>query len=207
MKRALVLLAACSAPARGPIDIATTAPAAYPGVLHDPSELGHDFFVRQTLTVHAKSPEGKPVSAELDTVVQKQGPELLILGFGPMNVKAFKIAQRAGTIHFEQYAGPPVAFSPRNIVLDVHRVFFKHLPDPPADGAHHGELDGDTLDETWSKGNLRSIVVTRAGQKGAVRIALGEGCARDYCEPATAELTNEWFDYSLTIVNEPFERL
>ena len=85
MRYAWLLLVGCGHPGRGPVDISTTAPAAYPGTLRDPAQLPHDFFVRQTLTVHAKSPEGKPVSAELDTVVQKQGPELLILGFGPMN--------------------------------------------------------------------------------------------------------------------------
>ncbi|CAN5208896.1 hypothetical protein BH11MYX1_BH11MYX1_53530 [soil metagenome] len=209
MRAAWLVLAACGHPARGPVDVSTTAPAAYPGVLRDPAQLPHDFFVRQTLTVHAKSPEGTPVSAELDTVVQKQGGELLILGFGPMNVKAFKISQQAGIIHFEQYAGPPLAFSPRDIVLDVHRVFFDRLPAPAAgfEGVHHGELDGELVDETWTAGNLRAVVFTRTGKRGAVRIVLGPGCGPVYCEPETAELTNEWFDYSLKIVNEPFERL
>jgi len=209
MRYAWLLLAACGHPARDPVDISTTAPAAYPGTLRDPAQLPHDFFVRQTLTVHATSPDGKPVSAELDTVVQKQGPELLIFGFGPMNVRAFKISQRAGLIHFEQYAGPPVAFSPRNIVVDVHRVFFDRLPAPAEgfEGVLHGELDGESVDESWSAENLRAVVFTRAGQHGAIRITLGEGCGRVYCEPSTAELVNEWFGYSLKIVNEPFERL
>jgi hypothetical protein len=191
------------------MDVSTTAPAAYPGTLRDPAQLPHDFFVRQTLTVHAKSPEGKPISAELETVVQKQGPELLILGFGPMNVKAFSISQKAGNIHFEQYAGPPLAFSPRNIVVDVHRVFFDRLPAPAAgfEGVLHGELDDETVYETWVAGDLRAVVFTRAGFKGAVRIALGAGCGPVFCEPQTATLTNEWFDYSLELVNEPFERL
>lgn len=209
MRAAWLVLAACGPPAHGPVEVSTAAPAAYPGALRDPAELPHDFFVRQTLTVHAKAPSGEPVSAELDTVVQKQGPELLILGFGPMNVKAFKISQRAGLIRFEQYAGPPLAFSPRNIVVDVHRVFFDRLPAPAEgfEGVHHGMLEGESVDETWRAGNLRSVVFTRAGFKGAIRVTLGEGCGPQYCEPQTAELTNEWFDYSLTIVNEPFERL
>jgi hypothetical protein len=43
--------------------------------------------------------------------------------------------------------------------------------------------------------------------KGAIRIELGPGCEPIYCEPETATLHNEWFGYTLNIVNEAYERL
>jgi hypothetical protein len=189
----------------------TGAPADYPGVLHDPATLAPDFMVRQTITIHARH-DGKPVDGEFDAVLQKHGDTLLILGFGPMNVKAFTITQRSDRIQFVQYMGPKLPFSPRNVVLDVHRVFFKRLPpptDPNYSGVLSGELDGEHVEETWQNGELRKAVFTRPGSAlhGAVRVELAPGCRPSTCEPESATLHNEWFDYTLEIANNGFEAL
>jgi Protein of unknown function (DUF3261) len=203
----LVGLAACGDPSRHAV-FATDAPAAYPAVLHPPRTLGGDFMVRQSLTIHAVR-DGKPVTAELDAVLQKRGDELLVLGLGPMNVKAFSVTQREATITFEQYTGPRLAFAPRDIIVDVHRVFFKRLLGAAPDGTRAGELDGEHVEETWEGGELRRIVFTRPGAKlvGAVRVELGPGCKPARCEPATATLHNEWFGYTLDVVDDAFEWL
>lgn len=207
---ALTALAGCGSSVRRTV-ISTTAPSEYPGVLHDPRTLPQDFMVRQTLTIKAKR-DGKPAEAELDAVVQKQGDTLLILGFGPMNVKAFTLTQRDGTVELVQLMGPDVPFSPRNVVLDVHRVYFKRLPAPAEagySGVIRGELDGETVEETWRDGQVRARVFTRPGGplRGAVRVELGAGCDASRCEPESATLSNEWFDYTLSIVNQSYERL
>jgi len=203
-------LAACGhAPPRHVV-IASDAPAAYPGVLHPPRTLAApDFMVRQSLTIHTTR-DGKPVDAELDAVLQKRGPELLVLGLGPMDAKAFTLTQRESTIEFEQFMGPPMAFSPRDMILDIHRVFFKRLPGAAADGTRNGELDGEHVEETWQDGELRHIVYTRPADKklkGSVKIDLGPGCKPARCEPATATVHNEWFSYTVEIANDPFEWL
>jgi hypothetical protein len=206
----LVALAACGQPARHSVML-TSAPSEYPCVLHDPGTVPGDFMVRQTLTIRSQR-EGKPVEAELDAVVQKQGDTLLIVGFGPMNVKAFTLSHRGDRIEFTQFVGQALPFSPRNIVVDVHRVFFKHLP-PPTEAAYsgvvRGELDGESVEETWHDGQLRTRVFTRPGSalRGAVRVEVGDGCDPSGCEPASVTLKNEWFNYTLTIVNEAYERL
>jgi hypothetical protein len=189
----------------------TGEPAEYPGVLHDPRTFAHDFMVRQTITIHAQH-DGKPVDGEFDAVLQKHGDTLLILGFGPMNVKAFSITQRADRVEFTQFTGPRLPFSPRNIVLDVHRVFFARLPppsDPSFSGVLSGELDGEHVVETWQDGQLQTIAFTRPGSAlhGAIRIDLASGCGPTYCEPESATLHNEWFGYTLAIVNHSYERL
>jgi hypothetical protein len=204
------VLAGCGGPARHVV-LSASAPSDYPCVLHDPATLPHDFVVRQSLTVHTRR-DGKPVDGQFDAILQKQGDTLLIVGFGPMNVKAFTLEQRGDRIEFTQWFGPELPFSPRNVVVDVHRVFFHHLP-PPAEpgysGAARGELDGETVEETWQGGELRRAVFTRPGSalRGAVSVELGPGCTPAACEPASATLRNEWFGYTLEIASEGYERL
>lgn len=206
---ALVGLAACSEPARTTV-ISAAAPADYPCVLHDPATLHPDFLVRQNLAIHTRR-NGKPIDGGFDAILQKQGDTLLIVGFGPMNVKAFTLTQRGDRIEFVQFMGPDLPFSPRNVMVDVHRVFFKHLPPPAAgySGVVRGALDGEQVEQTWRDGELRAIVFTRPGSalRGAVRVELGPGCTPAACEPASATLHNEWFGYTLAITNEGYERL
>jgi hypothetical protein len=206
-----ILACACGGPQKSSV-IATNAPSEYPGVLHDPSTLAQNFMVSQSLTIHTVR-DGKPVDAELDAVLQKQGDTLLIIGFGPMHVKAFTLTQRGDKIEFAQFMGPQLPFSPRNIVVDVHRVYFKRLPapaDPKYTGVLRGTLDGEQVVETWQDGQLRASVFTRPTDpklKGAIRVELGAGCTPSHCEPESAKLANEWFAYTLSITNEDYERL
>jgi hypothetical protein len=204
------IAAGCGQPARSTV-LSTTAPSDYPCVLHDPRTLPYDFAVRQHLTVRTRR-DGEPVEGQFDAILQKQGDTLLIVGFGPMNVKAFTLSQRGDRIEFTQFLGPELPFSPRNVVVDVHRVFFKRLP-PPAQpgftGAVRGELDGEAVEETWRDGQLRQAVFTRPGSalRGAIRVELGPGCTPAACEPGAATLHNEWFGYTLTVDSEGYERL
>jgi hypothetical protein len=191
--------------------LSASAASDYPCVLHDPRELGRDFMVRQSLAIHAER-DGKPVDGQFDAIVQKRGDTLLIVGFGPMNVKAFTLEQRGDRIEFHQFMGPELPFSPRNIIVDVHRVFFKHLPAPTEHGytgVVRGELDGETVEETWRDGELRAAAFTRPGSalRGAVRVELGPGCVPGTCEPESATLRNEWFGYTLTVSNDGYEQL
>lgn len=204
----LVVSAACGGAPTRHATIDTTAPSEYPGTLPDPGTLHPDFMVRQSLVIHATKPTGEKVDAEIDAVLQKQGDTLLILGLGPMNVKAFTLTQKGTTLEFQQFVGPALPFSPRNIVVDVHRVLFKRLPVPAAPTTVvTGELDGEHVVETWKDGQLRTRVFTRPGFEGAVRVELGDGCTQKVCEPASAKLTNEWFGYAIEITNEGFEPL
>lgn len=205
-----LVAAGCGAPSRHAV-LSASGPSDYPCVLHDPATLPYDFLVRQSLTVHARR-DGRPVDGQFDAIVQKQGDTLLIVGFGPMNVKAFTLEQRGDRIEFTRFYGPELPFPPRNVVVDVHRVFFKRLPPPAApgySGVVRGELDGETVEETWQGGELRRAVFTRPGSAltGAVTVELGPGCTPAACEPASATLRNDWFGYTLAIANEGYERL
>ena len=148
-------LAGCGGPARHVV-MSASAPSDYPCVLHDPATLPHDFLVRQSLTIHARR-DGRPVDGQFDAILQKQGDTLLIVGFDPMNVKAFTLEQRGDRIEFTQFLGPELPFSPRNIVVDVHRVYFHHLApptEPGYSGTARGELDGETVEEKIGRAHV-----------------------------------------------------
>ena len=211
-----ILGAGCGAAERIAV-LSTRDPADYPCVLHDPHTLGRDFTVRQNLMIHTEH-DGKPVDGQLEGIVQKRGDTLLIMGLGPMNVKTFTIEQRGERIEFHQFVGPELPFSPRNILVDVHRVFFKRLPPPApeelhrvdgADAVQRGELDGETVVETWRDGSLHDAVFTRPGSalRGAIRVEFGPGCTTGACQPESAMLRNEWFGYTLAINNDGYEQL
>lgn len=202
----LVLVACGSASRRS--TFSTRAPAEYPCVLHPPASLPGSLFVRQRLTITAER-DGRPVTGELEAVLQKDGDTLTIVGLGPMSVRAFTLVHRGDLIEVEQHLGGELPFSPRNVVVDVHRVYWKRLPGtPPAEGVRRGELDGEQLEETWRGGELVALSFTRPGTfVGAVRVELGPGCSALACEPSTATLHNEWFRYTLEIENDAYERL
>lgn len=183
----------------------------YPCVLRDPRDWPANFMVRQSLDIRAHR-DGRTVRGELDAVVQKRGDTLLIIGLGPMNARAFTLTQRGSRIEFEQFMGPELPFSPRNILVDVHRVFFKALPRPEraADtGVVRGELDGERVEERWQRGELRARSFARPGTalRGAVRVEYGPGCRAERCEPDTVTVKNEWFGYTLAITNHGYEAI
>jgi hypothetical protein len=208
------LVAGCAsapAPPRSQVLSIDAAPGDYPCVLRDPREWPVDFIVQQTIEIRAVR-DGRPVEGQLDAVVQKKGDTLLIIGLGPMNARAFTLTQRGRRIEFEQFAGPRLPFSPRNILVDVHRVFFKALPRPEgaADtGVVRGVLDGERVEERWERGELRARSFARPGSDlhGAVRVEYGPGCRAGRCEPASVTVHNEWFGYTLAITNREYEAL
>lgn len=219
MTRALLVLglgiAACATTTTGPPrrQVFTTDAAAdgYPCVLHDPAEWPESFVVRQSIDIRARRGD-RTVEGQLDAVMQKQGDTLTIIGLGPMNARAFTLTQRGRTIEFAQGAGPALPFSPRYILVDVHRVFFKALPRSRGagdSGIMRGELDGEHVEERWEGGELRTRSFTRPGSalSGAVRVEYGAGCRVERCQPGSVTVHNEWFDYTLSITNQDYEAL
>ena len=206
MRRTLSIVAAALASACA--STPPTSPGAerpYPCIMHPPSELTPDFSVSQHLEAMAMGRSGG-----FDSVVQKHGNDLVIVGLGPAGVRAFVLKQTGDAITFEQSFGPKLPFSPRNVVVDVHRTFFKRLvvPAPPATGAAtiKGMIDDEEVEEDWRDGSLVERRFSRPGSayRGVVRVTYGPGCTRERCAPATTHLVNEWFDYALTITNTDF---
>jgi hypothetical protein len=199
----LALAGCASAPPKPP-----QAERPYPCIMHPPSELTPDFSVSQHVEATAMGRTGA-----FDSVVQKHGNELVIVGLGPAGIRAFVLRQTGDAITFDQSFGPKLPFSERNVVIDVHRTFFKRLttPAPPEAGAAtiKGTIDDEAVEEDWRDGSLVERRFSRPGSSyhGVVRVTYGAGCTRERCAPVTTHLVNEWFDYALTITNTDFNWL
>jgi Protein of unknown function (DUF3261) len=182
----------------------------YPGILHPPSELSPDFVVEQ----HVELAKGDRHGG-FDGVLQKRGSELVVVGLGPAGVRAFVLRQEGTEARFEQSMGPPLPFPPRNVLIDIHRAFFKRLAFAGAsadgrarDGVERGSLDGEEVTEIWRAGALvERRFVRDAFRKGAVRVLYGPGCGTDRCEPQTVRIINEWFGYTIFIENRRYHSL
>jgi len=195
----LLVVAACGPRPSGPVG-----PAAreYPCILHAPSQLGVDFSVNQHVEA---TKDGR--TGSFDGVLQKAGNDLVIVGLGPAGVRAFVLKQSGDRITFEQAFGPELPFPPRNIVVDVHRAYFKALPPPPSGaGKVTGTIDDETVEEDWLDGHLAERRFTRPGTtfQGTVRVTYARGCTPQRCAPASFRLVNEWFSYSLAIANTDY---
>jgi hypothetical protein len=163
-------------------------------------ELHPDFSVHQHIeaTSHGRS-------GSFDAVVQKQGDKLLIVGLGPASVRMFVLEQTEKGITFEQSFGPTLPFPPRNIVVDVHRAFFKGLPPDPAGGTRTGTVDDEEVREIWQGENLLERRFTRADRKDPVTVTYGPGCTRSRCAFTRITLDNPWFAYKLVLENDSYE--
>jgi hypothetical protein len=194
---ALIALVACGPAAPPP---ATGPQAEYPGVLHPPSELHPDFSVQQHIqaTSHGKS-------GSFDAVLQKQGNKLVVVGLGPASVRMFVLEQTDKGITFEQSFGPTLPFPPRNIVVDVHRAFFKGLPIDPQGGTRTGTVDDEEVREIWQGENLVERRFTRADHQDPITVTYGPGCTRARCAPKRITLDNPWFSYKLVLDNDSYE--
>ena len=201
---ALTLLGACCPPRD--TRAGSVGDDAYPGVLHPPSELTPDVVIEQ----HVEATKGDRTGG-FDAVLQKRGGELVLVGLGPLGVRAFTIWQEGADVRYEQRLGPVFPFPPRDVLVDVHRAFFKRLALPvapsPRDGAFRGALDGEDVEEIWRGGELVERRYVRDGRPGAVRVLYGPGCGVSRCEPASVRLVNEWFGYELVIENRRFHAL
>jgi hypothetical protein len=199
----VTLLVACGPPA-APAPPPET--REYPCILHAPSELSPDFSVRQHIEAKAYGRTGG-----FDAVLQKKADTLVVVGLAG-GVRAFVLKQTdAGGITFDQSFGPKLPFPPRNVVVDIHRAFWKRLPRPndaPPTTTLTGDLDGEKVLEKWNDGNLVTRVFTRPGEfEGAVRVSYGPGCKAESCTPSSIQIDNEWFRYTITIANTDFTPL
>jgi hypothetical protein len=177
----------------------------YPCILHAPDTAGPDFSVNQRVEATKDGHSGA-----FDGVLQKVGNELVVVGLGPAGVRAFVLKQSGDRISFEKSFGPDLPFPPRNVLVDIHRAFFKRLPPPPSGaGTVKGPIDDEEVEEDWAGGNLVERRFARPGSafKGVVRITYAPGCTLARCAPASFRLVNEWFGYRLNVTSTDYNWL
>ncbi len=166
----------------------------YPGFLETSEKLGAPFLVQQ----HLRGRYGEH-KLSLDVVVQLAGGRLTLVGLTPFGSRAFVMTQVGTEILFEKFIDRELPFDPSYVLNDVHRVFFRGLPGPKADGEYSEESHDERVTERWLGGRVVERRFERLdGQPAGAIIARFKGPANPVIA-SQVELENHWFGYSLTI--------
>lgn len=184
------LLAACTPEPR------PEGPRPYPGELVPPGELPGAVLYRQRVSARFQTRQ-----AAFEAVVQKKGPELLVIGLGPMGAsRTFTIALRGREVTADYRSQEARALPPEHLLHDVERAFFRGLPGPLADGEHRAQDRGEQLVESWSGGRLLWRRFTRPEDDPPGELLIRyEGGWTPGAAPPRVRLENGWLGYALEI--------
>jgi len=189
----LCLLAAACALSRPELAPDPVAPS---DLLVSTREIPGNFLLRQSIRFAWQGGQGS-----LEAVVQKRCEELTVIGFSPFGARAFTITQRDLDVQVENRMTDPAPFSPRFVLLDVHRAYLLPLPDPPpSDGVHEIVRGAEIHRERWSEGRLLERAIARAsGDPAGWIVVRYAGGATRHSRPAHVVLENGWYGYRLEI--------
>ena len=96
----------------------------------------------------------------------------------PTGHRAYTLIQEGREIEFVQSIDRELPFSPKNILIDLHRIFFRGIaPRPGSDGVHSAQKDGELIVEVYKNKKLRERKYRRLDDrpKGWIRIRLYYG--------------------------------
>jgi hypothetical protein len=166
----------------------------YPGYLASSDTLGRPFMVRQSLRGTYQDHD-----LSLDVVVQLAQGKLTLVGLTPFGSRAFVLEQVGTETRFEKFVDREIPFDPKYVLNDVHRVFFRGLTGPRADGVHSEDQHDEKVTETWRRGVLveRRFERLNGDPRGAV-IARFSGAPAPVIAPDVT-LENQWFGYTIQI--------
>jgi hypothetical protein len=160
------------------------------GELVTTDEIPGNFLMRQQIDFRYGEQSGS-----FEAVVQKHCEELTVIGFTPFGTRAFSIRQRGIEVSVESRLPGGWPFSPRHVLLDIHRSYFVPISEnPPQEGTRETSHGRETILESWSAGRL----VERRYQPGSIVVTyVGGATAR---EPARrVRLHNERHGYDLDV--------
>jgi len=168
----------------------------YPGILVDTSSIAPDFFWQQRVTAHYQD---RTIS--FAAVVQLHKGKLTMVILSPTGHRAYTLIQKGRQISFIQSIDRELPFSPRNILIDLHRIFFRSIaPRPSSDGVHSARQDGEQIVEVYKNGKLQERRYKRLDSRpeGWIRIRYNGGMV-DHVPPPRIDFVNGWYGYRLTI--------
>jgi hypothetical protein len=179
-------------------------PADGPGELVATQDIAGDFLIRQRLRFRFGDRRGS-----FEAVVQKHCDELTVVGLTPFGTPAFAIHQRGLEVRAESSLPEPWPFSPRHVLLDVHRIYFLPLVESaPADGVHRTRRGGEVLVERWVAGRLlkRSFESVTGDPPGRIVVSYPGGATRGEAPPVV-QLANERHGYEIDVTTLAREAL
>lgn len=168
----------------------------YRGPLVDPVEMRRDFMWQQRVSALHGDRKGA-----FDAVVQKQGPELLVLGLTPMKTRGFSLTQKGTNIEYKQFVPFELPFAPASVLYDIHRAFFYNLLAPfPEEGVIESRFDDESIRDQFSNGHLerRTFFRVSGTQEDLVIEYSGEGYA-ETTPPRVTTIDNRAYGYRLIV--------
>ncbi|MCI0548026.1 MAG: DUF3261 domain-containing protein, partial [Candidatus Rokubacteria bacterium] len=132
---------------------------------------------------------------------QKHCDEVTVVGLTPFGTPAFAIHQRGLEVRVESSLPGPWPFSPRHVLLDVHRIYFLPLAErAPPDGVHRARRGGETVSERWAAGRLleRSFESATGDPPGRIVVRYPGGATRGEA-PREVHLANERHGYEIDV--------
>ena len=153
-----------------------------------------DFMVHQK--VQASFGERNLV---FQAIIQKANGRLTIVALTLQGTRVFSLVQSGKKVTFERYTKSELPFSPRHILVDIHRSYFRRLATPPASGRRVARSGGELLRETWRGGQLveRTIEIIEAKRPERITIRYGAGGPSLLERPVRYH--NGYLGYSLTV--------
>jgi hypothetical protein len=173
-----------------------TSKESYPGTLVDTRSIAPDFFWQQRVTAHY---DDKRIS--FIAVVQLHQDKLPIVILSPTGHRAYTLVQEGRKISFVQSIDRRLPFSPKNILIDLHRIFFRGIePRPSSDGVYSTQQEGELIVEVYKNKKLEERRYKRldARPKGWIRVRYHGGMV-DHTPPPRIDFVNGWYGYRLTI--------
>jgi hypothetical protein len=159
-------------------------------------DIAGDFLIRQRLHFRFGDRQGS-----FEAVVQKHCDEVTVVGLTPFGTPAFALHQRGLDVRVESRVPGRWPFSPRRVLLDVHRIYFLPLAErAPPDGVHRVRRGGETVAERWAAGRLRerSFESATGGPPGRVVVRYRGGATQGEA-PAEIHLANERYGYEIRV--------
>jgi hypothetical protein len=178
----------------------------YPGTLQPAGALATDMLLQQRVT----ATWGEDGQRGFDAAIQKQGDTLTVIGLSPVGSVGFSMVLHGTVVELENDTDQDLPFPPRFILLDVQRTFYPWLGPGPSDGTREGDVFGEHVHETWSRGRLVERTFERLdGQpKGVITITYDwTDAPADRLAPRHTVLHNGWFGYRLAIDTHAESRL
>jgi hypothetical protein len=188
--RALVfcLLVACGPPRRPP---AAALDVDHPSLLVASQEIRPDFVLQQK--VAARFGERRVV---FQAVIQAARGRLTVIALSLQGTRVFTLEQTGRQVSFQRHTRSELPFSPRHILVDIHRAYFRGPGDSPRERVRDRE-EGGVLVE-------RIVELVGAGEE-RIRIRYGQGGARLLERPVRYH--NGYLGYTLEVTPVSFKLL
>jgi len=192
---AVALAAAPGCPRPPPSPPAAALDVDDPDLLASSEAIEPDFLVHQR--VHATFGERELV---FQAVIQAARGRLTVIALTLQGARVFTLEQSGKRVSFERHTEMALPFSPKHILVDIHRAYFRFAASAPPRGDHRVfRQKGEIVRETWRRGVLIDRVVELAAAERPERIAIHYGSGGPRLLERPLSYRNGYLGYTLVV--------